>query len=172
MQLDPENWHVAQLKPNGIRLALQHLARQGFGCFSPTQSERRHLPRLQQSKPVLRPLFPGYLFVQFCANQSGWQSINSTRGVTRLLSQGQNKPLALPFPFMAGLLARCDETGVLTKAEDFTPGDRVRILSGPFADLVTTVEKLESQNRLQVLFDLMGQQTRVSVPAGAVVWSK
>lgn len=168
MQQDPENWHVAQLKPNGLRLAQQHLTRQGFICFCPTQMERRHVARLQQSKPVLRPLFPGYVFVQFSADQTGWQSINSTRGITRLVSLGQNNLHALPTSFMAGLLARCDDTGILIAAKDFKPGDRVRLLSGPFADLVTTVEKLESQDRLQVLFDLLGRQTRVSVPSASV----
>ena len=127
------------------------------------------MTRFQQNKPVLRPLFPGYLFVQFSADQPGWQSIHSTRGVTRLLLHGQSNLHALPAPFKAGLLARCDNTGLLTAAEDFKPGDRVRLLSGPFAELVTTVEKLESKDRLQVLFDLMGRQTRVSVPSASVV---
>ena len=134
--------------------------------------ERRYGARLQQNKPVLRPLFPGYLFVQFSADQTGWQSINSTRGITRLVMLGHGNLRALPTPFMAGLFARCDDTGMLTAAEDFKTGDRVRLLSGPFADVVTTVEKLESQDRLQVLFDLMGRQTRVSVPSSSIVRSQ
>ena len=169
MQQDPDNWHVAQLKPNGLRLAQQHLSRQGFTCFCPRQMEQRLLARLQQSKRVERPLFPGYLFVQFGADQIGWQSINSTRGITRLVLLGQGKLHALPTPFMAGLLARCDNAGLLTAQESFKTGDRVRLVSGPFAELVTTVEKLESQDRLQVLFNLMGRQTRVSVPYASVV---
>ncbi|WP_375700191.1 transcription termination/antitermination protein NusG [Pseudophaeobacter sp. TrK17] len=163
---------MAQIKPNGFQLAQQHLLRQGFTCFGPTQRERRHLAQLQKSKQVVRPLFPGYLFVQFSADQPGWQSINSTRGVSRLLLQGRNKLQALPSPFMAGLLARCDEAGILIETEDFKPGDRVRLLSGPFADFVTTVESFESQERLRVLFDLMGREIRVSVPAVSVARSQ
>lgn len=169
MQKNPKNWHVAQIKPNGLSLAEQHLTRQGFACFCPTQMKLRIKAQLKQSKPIMRPLFPGYLFVQFSADQPGWQSINSTRGITRLLEHGQNNLRSLPTTFMAALLARCDDTGLLMEAENIKPGDRVRLLSGPFADLITTVEKLESQDRLQVLFDLLGRQTRVSVPSASVI---
>jgi transcriptional antiterminator RfaH len=172
MQLDSEDWHVVQIKPNGFQLAQLHLLRQGFTCFCPTHLERRHLAQQKKNNQVVRPLFPGYLFVQFSADQPGWQSINSTRGVSRLLLQGQNKLQALPSPFIAGLLARCDEAGMLIETEDFKPGDRVRLLSGPFADFVTTVESFESQERIRVLFDLMGRETRVSVPVGSVARSQ
>ena len=42
---------------------------------------------------------------------------------------------------MAGLKARCDADGLLLPPT-LKIGDRIRILSGPFADLVTTIESL------------------------------
>lgn len=159
----PDNWFVAQLKPNGAALALRNLARQGFETFLPARMESAGTAR-----PRRRALFPGYLFVRFDPAASGWGAINATRGITRLILSDPRQPHPLPGAFMAGLIARCDASGLVTAPETVAEGDRVRIIAGPFADLVTTVETLEEGRRLQVLLDLMGQQVRTSLPASAV----
>lgn len=119
-------------------------------------------------KEIVRPLFPGYLFVHFQPDAGGWQSINSTRGISRLLFNDVRCPRPLPVQFMAGLIARCDVNGMLKPPEDLEVDDRIRVISGPFADLVTTVEKMDKDQRLQVLIDLMGRAVRVTVPRESV----
>lgn len=156
--LPAENWFVAQLKPNGLSLALRNLGRQGFDSFVP---ERLETVRGGMAR---KPLFPGYLFVRFDPAQHGWQSINSTRGITRLLLNDIRRPTPLPSQFMGGLIARCDDKGLVLPPEDFGVGDRIRVISGPFADLVTTVDSLDKDDRLRILIDLMGQKVRTSVP--------
>lgn len=147
-----ENWFVAQLKPNGQHLAERNLRRQGFACFLP----RRPGP----SGP--KPLFPGYLFVQFDPAGRDWPAINATRGISRLILADHRRPDPLPHSFIAGLLARCDAGG-LVSAEQIVQGDRVRVLAGPFADIVSTVEQLTDGQRLQLLLDLMGRTVRVEL---------
>ncbi|TNF19037.1 MAG: transcriptional activator RfaH [Rhodobacteraceae bacterium] len=157
-ELPAENWFVAQLKPNGLALALRNLARQGFDSFVPERLEN------VRGRMARRPLFPGYLFVQFDPEAHGWQAINSTRGITRLLLNDTRRPTPLPGQFMGGLIARCDDRGLLLPPEDIAAGDRIRVISGPFAELVTTVDSLDKDQRLQVLIDLMGRQVRTSIP--------
>lgn len=159
----PDNWFVAQLRPNGAALAVRNLARQGFATFAPARMEAAG-----HSASRRRALFPGYLFVRFDPATPGWRAINGTRGIARLILSDPRHPRPLPEAFMAGLMARCDASGLVTTPESLAEGDRVRIIAGPFADLVTTVETLEDDARLQVLLDLMGQQVRASLPASAV----
>jgi transcriptional antiterminator RfaH len=165
-QLKAEDWFVAQLKPNGLALAQRNLARQGFAHFSPMREET---VRQRGSALVApRPLFPGYIFVQFDRSSQHWPAINATRGVTRLLLNDPRKPEPLAPQFMAGLLARCDDREVLQAPDSLTTGDRIRVISGPFAEIVSTVESLEKDQRIQLLIDLMGQKVRVHVPAASV----
>ena len=70
-----QNWYVAQIKAPCFERAAANLTRQGFLTFSPMQKKTvRHARKL---KNVLRPVFPGYLFVRFGADNSDWRKINS-----------------------------------------------------------------------------------------------
>jgi transcriptional antiterminator RfaH len=51
-------------------------------------------------------------------------------------------------------------------------GDPVDVLSGPFANFVATVEKIDAEQRVWLLMDFMGQSTRVHVAADQVQVSK
>tara|TARA_R100000935_G_scaffold57607_2_gene91962 strand:+ start:2100 stop:2615 length:516 start_codon:yes stop_codon:yes gene_type:complete len=154
-------WFVAQLKPNGLRLATTHLARQGFGLFCPKLSVAETATRRTGSR--LKPMFPGYLFVHFDSGTPNWTAINSTRGVARLIVQDIRLPQALPAGFIPGLMARCDAAGALKPTEDLKKGDRVRIVSGPFADVVTRIENMSDSERLGVLIDLLGGAVRMTL---------
>ena len=61
-------------------------------------------------------------------------------------------------------IARCDASGLLSTGDDLAVGDRIRVLSGPFADLVTTIETVPDAERIGILIDLMGRKVRTSVP--------
>jgi transcriptional antiterminator RfaH len=55
-------WAVVNTQPHHERTALDHLARQEFNAYCPMARRRvKHVRRVQD---VLRPLFPGYLFVR------------------------------------------------------------------------------------------------------------
>ncbi|KHQ50178.1 transcription termination/antitermination protein NusG [Mameliella alba] len=155
-----QGWFVAQLKPGGLTRARDNLRRQGFEVFCPERVVRGG----PGTRPGRRPLFPGYLFVRFTPSGSGWRAINGTRGVTRLLLSDPRRPVPLPDPLIQGLQERCDATDLLQGPEnDLTPGDRVRILSGPFADLVTRIECLSDSERIGVLVEIMGRSARVEL---------
>ena len=156
------HWFVAQLKPQALKIAITNLDRQGFQHFCPKRLETS-LKRGKLSASE-KPLFPGYIFVQFDPHEAGWTAINSTRGIVRLMVTDRHKPMPIPDAFMAGLQARCDSRGVLLAPSDLEIGDTVRVLSGPFAETVTQIEEFSEDERLQVLIDLMGQKTKVYVP--------
>mgnify|MGYP003727842695 FL=1 len=44
----------------------------------------------------------------------------------------------------------------------------MRVLTGPFAELVTKIEALPSAERVGVLIDLMGREVRSSLPRAHV----
>lgn len=161
-----ENWFVAQLRPNGLSMALDHLHRQKIRTFAPSLLTTRMKACVQQE--TRKPLFPGYLFLQLDPNDPKPGAINSTRGVSRLISHEPHRPSPLPPQFVAELLARCDATGLLLPPVDLKIGERIRILSGPFAQALTTIEILTAQDRVGVLFDLMGRKVRTTLPRDQV----
>lgn len=155
-----EAWYLAQLKPNCHRIAERNLTRQGFRIFLPQHQETWR--RNGKFSTGLRPLFPGYLFVAFDPTRGLWRAINGTYGVSRLVCAG-NVPQAVPDEIVTGLMARCDRAGVFDTAIPFRSGDQVRIGAGPFLDFVARVEEMASDQRVWVLLDLMGRQTRIAL---------
>lgn len=155
-------WFVAQLRPQGLIRAQEHLHRQGFETFAPAMLVTTL--RAGIARQTRKQLFAGYLFVSFDPATTGWSAINGTRGIARLILTDPRRPLPLPDALMAGLMARCDASGLIAPEAGLRVGDRIRVLSGPFADLVTTIETLPAPARIGVLIELMGRKVRTTLP--------
>ena len=155
-------WFLAQFKPNSHNIAERNLTRQGFRTFLPMREETKRA----RGKFItqMRPLFPGYLFVALDMLQGGWRAVNSTYGITRLVSLGK-EPAPVPIELVRQLMLRCDHEGKLLPPKLLSPGDKVMMTSGPFTDFVATIERMAPDRRVYVLLEMLGAQTRVAVSA-------
>lgn len=154
------SWFLAQVKPNCVKIAEKNLRRQGFETFLPLEEETRK--RSGSFVTALRPLFPGYIFVTFDASGGLWRNINSTYGVSRLVSFSTT-PAPVPAALVSQLKIRCDESGKVRPSEYFSEGDHVRFVKGPFSDVVAEIVTIAPEKRVWVLMGIMGGQTRVAV---------
>ena len=153
-------WYLIQFKPNSHRMAERNLHRQAFETFLPMQKiTRRKASRFVSD---LKPLFPGYMFVSVDSDLAPWRSINSTIGVSKLVSS-EGKPKPLPLQLISGLMLRCDASGTLLPPKSLNEGDRVEMLTGPFTNFIATVDTIDPEQRIWVLMDFMGQKTRMQV---------
>ena len=155
-------WFLAQLKPNCAQIADKNLTRQGFQTFLPLEEETRQ--RNGKFVTANKPLFPGYIFVALNVAQGLWRSVNSTYGITRLVSFGKD-PAPVPLDLVSQIMLRCDADGKVLPPKMLKPGDQVALNTGPFANFVAEVEKIAPDRRVWVLMDIMGGQTRVAVGA-------
>jgi transcriptional antiterminator RfaH len=157
----PAAWYVVETQPRAEREAQSHLARQHFGSFCPRfRKTRRHARRTDE---VMVPVFPGYLFVTFDPERDNWTAINGTRGVRRLVGPRANRPDAMPPAAMEALFARCEGELITSLCPTLAAGQTVRMLNGPFADVLAEVERLDERGRVRVLLDLLGGRTGVVV---------
>lgn len=161
------SWYVVRTQSCAEEKARRHLINQGFAAYLPRYRKRvRHARR---SEYVLRPLFPGYLFVHLNPHQCRWRSINGTVGVRHILTDG-NMPLFVPGRIIEEIKSREDESGAVKLLPPrFKPGQVVRLVDGPLADVDGLFEEVRDENRVVVLISLLGRKVRMQVPAGAVV---
>lgn len=158
-------WYVAQVKPRQEKLAISHLARQGFETHCPLVARSK----LVAKRPAIvrEPLFPGYVFVELGA-EARWRSINGTIGVLRLVTFG-NDPAPVPSGFVERLQDMADEHGDVAFEEDLQPGDAVRVVGGPFDDLCGSLASAAGSERVVVLLRLLSGDTRVTLPRAQLV---
>lgn len=159
------SWFLAQVKPNSHAIAERNLSRQGFETFLPMQEETCRARGRFVSR--LRPMFPGYVFVLFELARGHSRAVNSTPGLTRLVSFG-GRPQPVPGDLVHHLRARCDDAGCFQTGTRLKPGDHVAVTSGPFAEFVAKVETLSPDQRVWLLLDFMGTQTRISLSTDAL----
>ena len=153
-----KEWFILQFKPNSHLQAVKNLNQQGFETFLPLNDTTSR----KASRFVIntKPLFPGYMFILFDKTEPKWRKINNTYGVSRLITFNSILK-SIPTTFVTSLMIRYDLSGKLLPIEKLKKGDKVRVSKGPFADFIATVEKYETDQRIWILLDLMGQKTKI-----------
>ena len=163
-------WYLVQCKPNAAQIAVRNLENQSFASFLPQQEITKRKGRI--FKRQIRPLFPGYLFVQLCPDQGPWRQVNNTRGVARLVCLGA-EPSVVPNEIVDALMARCVKQSIShrtseTQSSQLRAGNQARVIQGPFSEFIATISEIEPNNRINILIEVMGKTTKVAINAGAL----
>ena len=153
-------WSIAQIKPNSYNSAIQNLERQGFKTFLP----KMEITQRQENKFVVKNVhvFPGYMFVCLDQNIITWTKINSTYGVSKILTFS-NKPAEISSDLILELKNRYEINSKSTKKEKLQNGDSIKFFKGPFTDLIAKVESGDEKNRIWILLEAMGGYQRLKL---------
>jgi transcription antitermination factor NusG len=166
LELRPgERWFVARVLARQENRAQFNLHRLGFRSFAPRlQRTIRHARRLQDT---LQPLFPGYIFIVMDLSKHRWRSVNGTFGVASLI-MGADRPVPVPQGVIEALVASCETSGAVRFDDDLEIGQKVRILSGPFAETLCRLAHLDDRGRVRVLIEIMGMEVPAKLDRSAI----
>lgn len=160
-----QRWFLAHTLPRCEAKAQFHLGAQGFQTFLPQFAKTvRHARQLRN---VRAPLFPNYIFVTLDPFRDRWLSIRSTVGVSSLITC-DGRPQPVPEGIVESLIERTDQSNITRLDIDLVEGQSVRILTGPFANFIGTLDKLNGNDRVRVLLQLMGSEVPVSVRRSSI----
>lgn len=154
-------WYAIQTKPRQEEVARVNLERQGYRVYLPLiQLRKRRSGRWQVA---IEPLFASYVFLNVDLDHDNIAPVRSTLGVRAMVRFGFEY-VAIPDEVIEYLQQR-EPTGSANAAPRplFTPGDKVRILTGPFGGLDAVYEMNRSDDRVLLLVDILGRQSRVKV---------
>jgi transcriptional antiterminator RfaH len=153
-------WFVVQTNPREEERALAHLSEKGLELFFPRIKVLRY--RKLRAGEAVRPLFPSYLFARFNYPEQ-YAQVVWTRGVKRILGTG-GEPTSVPEEVIATIQSQMDRQGLVRVGRRLRPRDRVRIISGPFKDLLGIFEReLDEEGRVEILLGVLGFQARVQL---------
>jgi len=111
-----------------------------------------------------RRVFPGYILVQMIMDDDSWYVVRNTPGVTGFVSSGTgNKPSPLRPEEADKIFSRMEMEAPKIKVS-FREGQTVRIVDGPFADFVGSVEDMNlDKGKVRVLVSFFGRETPVEL---------
>lgn len=154
------NWYLIHTKPRLEQCALENLQNQGYTCFLP----QIRVEKLRRGKliEIDEPLFPRYFFIQLdTGNQAqSWHPIRSTKGVSRLVSFGQ-EPAKVSDALVDLIRTQCRSGAV--QQRHFTPGETVQITDGPFVGLEAVYQMRDGEQRIMVLLHIMSKPVMLSL---------
>lgn len=119
----------------------------------------------EKSKEVVKNIFPGYLFVEMIMTDEAWYVVRNTPGVTGFIgsSGGGAKPIPVKDPEIEKILRRIGQSDKVVEV-DFTVGDSVKILSGPFSGMEGKIESMNDATQIAtVLIILFGRETPTDI---------
>jgi len=166
---DGRNWYVIHCYSgyeNKVRHNLeQRIESMGmkdkiFDVVVPTEEEIE--VKEGKRRTVERRVFPGYILVQMLMNEESWYVVRNTPGVTGFVGMG-NTPTPLRPEEVSQILKRMEAEAPKVKVT-FKPGQKVRIVDGPFNDFIGTVDKIDmDRTKVRVMVSFFGRETPVEL---------
>ena len=161
-----DRWYVVHSHAGAEGKSAQHLRMQGYDVYLPLWRKRRsHARRVDW---IAAPLFPRYLFIRFDIDRTRWRAIQSTIGVSHLISLGGGLPAPVPEGVVDAIRSREADHGLIEIVPSFRRGEAVVVGEGPFLDQTGLFERLIDSDRVTILLSLLGRDVRVKVPIHAI----
>lgn len=152
-----ENKVAETLQQRIETMGLDHLI---FEFLIPTQEKIR--VRRGQRETVKEKIFPGYMLVRMKLTDESWLAARTTQGVTGFVGVG-NKPTPLPKHEVEAIQKFMSQGAPSYKA-DFTIGEAVKIVDGPFNEFIGSVENIDPERgNVTVLVSIFGRETPVEL---------
>ncbi len=132
-----------------------------------------------QKKLVRRNKFPGYVLVRMDLTDASWGTVRHTPGVTGFVGHG-HQPAPLSLDEVVSILAPAPEKkpgqpattgGPATEVTvvDFSVGDSVTVIDGPFATLHATISEINADaQKVTGLVEIFGRETPVELGFGQI----
>ncbi len=131
-----------------------------FQVIVPTEEEVEL--RDGQRKTTERRVFPGYILVEMIMTDDSWYVVRNTPGVTGFVGSA-NEPTSLRQEEVDKILKRMEAPTPKVKV-NLRAGNKVRIVEGPFADFMGTVEELQlDKGKVRILVSFFGRETPVEL---------
>ncbi|MCP4748234.1 MAG: UpxY family transcription antiterminator [Desulfobacteraceae bacterium] len=153
-------WYVLHTKSRFENVVNEGLLKKNIEVFLPklTVPSRRK----DRKKMIRVPLFPGYLFVKTNLMPDHHLEILKTVGAVKLVGNTTG-PVPVPDDTIESLNIMVVTNQPIMTGYDFSKGDRVMVVKGPFAGVSGVFDHFRGQGRIMVYIEALGQFAAVEV---------
>jgi transcription termination/antitermination protein NusG len=156
----PRKWYALHTRSRFENVVLDGLLRKSLEAFLPKITVRSK--RVDRKKMIQVPLFPGYLFVKTSLDPYEHLEVVKTIGVVTLIGNHQG-PIAISSASIESLKIMVQGRQEILTGSKFQQGDRVMVVSGPFAGVMGVFVRYRGQGRVVVNIEALGQYAAVDV---------
>jgi transcriptional antiterminator NusG len=165
----PGKWYVIHIKTGyeaRVKAALEQranslgVADRIFEIVVPM----RETINVKKGKKVkaMEKVFPGYVLVRMVLDDDSWLVVRTTEGVTGFVGAGL-KPTPISEKEVQAIMKFVSQEQPKFKTK-FSVGEAVKIIEGPFADFLGTIEHIDDEKgKVRVLVSIFDRETPVEL---------
>lgn len=117
-----------------------------------------------KKRTIKKKLFPGYILIKMIMNDKTWHLVKDTDKITGFVGGTVDKPAPITDEEAAYMTGQQAAGVAKPKATiDFEEGESVKVIEGPFASFVGTVEAVNEKGKLKVNVSIFGRPTPVEL---------
>lgn len=117
-----------------------------------------------KKRTIKKKYFPGYVLVRMVLNNDTWHLVKDTDKITGFIGGTPDRPQPITDDEAAYMLGQvAGEVSRPKSTASFTEGEQVKVIEGPFASFVGTVEEVSDKGKVKVNVSIFGRPTPVEL---------
>ncbi|UJF23767.1 transcription termination/antitermination protein NusG [Suttonella sp. R2A3] len=165
-------WYVlqtySQFEQHVKRALIERIEREGLQeSFGEILIPSEEVVEMKEGKKrsSQRKFFPGYVLLEMDMNETTWHVVRSISKVSGFVGGTAEKPAPIAQHEVDAIMRRIEEGVEKPRPKTlFEVGEEVRIIDGPFAEFIGTVEEVHyEKSRLKVSVLIFGRPTPVDL---------
>lgn len=117
-----------------------------------------------KKRTMKKKFFPGYVLIKMVMSEKTWHLVKDTDKITGFIGGTKDKPMPISDEEAQAMTASLAEGFKRTRSvANFSEGDSVKVIEGPFASFVGTVETISDKGKVKVQVSIFGRPTPVEL---------
>ena len=117
-----------------------------------------------KKKTIKKKFFPGYVLIKMIMNDKTWHLVKSTDKITGFIGGTLDKPAPITNEEAAYMTSQMEEGFKKPRSSvSFSEGESVKVIEGPFANFVGTIEAVNEKGKVKVNVSIFGRPTPVEL---------
>lgn len=117
-----------------------------------------------KKRTMKKKYFPGYVLIKMIMNEKTWHLVKDTDKITGFIGGTKDKPMPISDEEAASMTASLAEGFKRSRSvANFSEGDSVKVIEGPFASFVGVVENISDKGKVKVQVSIFGRPTPVEL---------
>jgi transcriptional antiterminator NusG len=117
-----------------------------------------------KKRTMKKKFFPGYVLIKMIMTEKTWHLVKDTDKITGFIGGTKDKPMPISDEEAASMTASLAEGFKRTRSvANFSEGDSVKVIEGPFTSFVGTVETISEKGKVKVQVLIFGRPTPVEL---------
>ena len=117
-----------------------------------------------KKRTLKKKFFPGYILIKMMMTDDTWRLVKDTDKITGFVGGSSMTPSPITEQEAAYMLGQAQEGVKKAKTTvSFSEGEQVKVIEGPFASFVGTVEAINDKGKVKVNVSIFGRPTPVEL---------